>query len=131
VSIANSGFQESGGMILQIPYFDASGAIFFIYSNGSLNSSSVGLYVGASCNPCGRVFLLVSRLAVGWPLLSTLVMSNGWARRALSGSAAAAGLFALPLTNSFPRDGVLLLVPLAGESRMAELEDVAVMDVGT
>jgi hypothetical protein len=51
VSIANSGFHESGGMILQIPYFDASGEIFFMYSNGSLNSSSVGLYVGASSRP--------------------------------------------------------------------------------
>lgn len=51
VSIAKSGFHESGGIILQIPNCDASGAIFFIYSNGSLNSSSVGLYVGASCNP--------------------------------------------------------------------------------
>ena len=65
VSIAKSGFHVSGGMILQIPNLLASGAIFFIYSKGSLNSSSVGRYVGASCKPYSRIFLPDSRLAVG------------------------------------------------------------------
>lgn len=130
VSIAKSGFHESGGIILQIPYCEASGEIFFIYSKGSLNSSSVGLYVGASCKPCGRIFLVVSRLAVGCPLLSTLVRSKGGDFIALKGSGAAAGLFALPFTAGFPRvDVVLLLVPLAGEARMVELD--AAVEVGT
>jgi hypothetical protein len=67
--------------------------------------------------------LLVSRLAVGCPLLSTLVISNGTECIALKGSGAAAGLFALPFTVGLPRvDAVLLFVPLAGEARMVELE---------
>lgn len=118
-------------MILQMPYRDASGAIFFMYSNGSLNSSSVGLYVGASCRPCGRILLMASRLAVGWPLRSTLVRSRGRECIALNGRVAAAGLFAFafpfpfPLPACFPRVGVaLLLVPLAGEARAAELDAV-------
>lgn len=51
VSIANGGAQLSGGTILQIPYFFPSGKILRIYSNGSLNSASVGRKVGASCKP--------------------------------------------------------------------------------
>lgn len=51
VLIAKAGSHESGGMILQTPYFSPSGRIFLIYSMGSLNSSSVGLKVGASCKP--------------------------------------------------------------------------------
>jgi hypothetical protein len=85
VSIAKSGFQLSGGMILQMPYFDASGVIFLIYWNGSMNSSSVGLYVGASCSPNGRIFLGISRVVIGCPLRSTLVKSIGAERRALRG----------------------------------------------
>lgn len=42
VSMAKSGFHEAGGMILQIPNWEASGVIFFIYSSGSRHSSSVG-----------------------------------------------------------------------------------------
>jgi hypothetical protein len=66
VSIAKSGFHDSGGMILQRPYFRASGEIFRIYSTGSFHSSSVGWYVRASCKPCGRFFFFSgSRQAVG------------------------------------------------------------------
>jgi len=78
--------------------------------------------------------LLVSRLAVGWPLRSTLVISNGGARNALKGSGAGGrGLFAvpMPLTVGFPRDGVLLLVPLAGEARIVELDAAVAFVVGT
>lgn len=119
---------------MQIPYCEASGEIFFMYSKGSLNSSSVGLYVGASSNPCGRIFLLVSRLAVGCPLLSTLVSSSGADFMALSGCGAAAGLFALlmPFTAGLPRMvGVLLFVPLAGEALAVELDGAVVVEVGT
>lgn len=132
MSIAKSGFQESGGIILQIPNFDASGAIFFIYSKGSLNSSSVGLYVGASCSPWGRIFFVDSRLAVACPLLSTLVKSRGRECIALRGSGAAAGLFEVPLTLCFPRvDVALLFVPLAGEALMVELEAAVVIGTCT
>jgi len=48
VSIPKSGFHEVGGTILTIPYLRPSDAILFMYSIGSLNSSSVGRYVGAS-----------------------------------------------------------------------------------
>jgi hypothetical protein len=130
VSIAKSGFQESGGIILAIPYCEACGAIFLIYAKGSLNSSSVGLYVGASCKSCGLIFLLLSRLAVICPLRSTLLMSRGSECIALKGSGATAGLFAFPVLFAFPRvDAVLLFVPLAGEARMVELD--AVVDIGT
>ena len=74
--------------------------------------------------------MLVSRLAVGCPLLSTLVMSKGSERIALSGRGATAGLFALPFRAGLPRlDGVLLFVPLAGEARMVELD--AAVESGT
>lgn len=85
VSTANSGVQPSGGIILQIPYFLPSGAIFRMYSIGSRNSSSDGLKVGASCNAYGRCLLLLSRTAKGYPRLSTVFMSSGGARRALNG----------------------------------------------
>jgi hypothetical protein len=101
-----------------------------MYKKGSLNSSSVGLYVGASCNRCGRILLLISRLAVACPLLSTLVKSSGSECIALNGSGAAAGLFDDPFAVGFPRmEVVLLFVPLAGEARMVELE--AAVLIGT
>ena len=115
VSIANPGFQSTGGIILQIPNCDASGAIIFIYINGSLNSSIVGLYVGASCSPCGLIFFVVSRLAVGWPRLSTLDRSSGADFMALRCTGAGA---ALPFAAPFARvEGALLV---AGEARVAD-----------
>lgn len=92
VSIAKPGFQFSGGIILQMPNCDASGAIFFIYRKGSLNSSMVGRYVGASCRPCGRILFVVSRLAVGCPLRSTLDRSRGADFMALKCTGAGVGL---------------------------------------
>jgi len=86
VSIANGGFQLSGGMILQIPYFLPSGAILRIYSMGSLNSSSVGRKVGASGRPWGRTRLTGSFGALGWPRRSTVDRSRGAERRALKGT---------------------------------------------
>ena len=83
--MANPGCQLSGGMTLQMPYLLPSGAIFLMYSIGSLNSSSVGRKVGASCRPCGLTRLFVSRTASGWPRLSTVDMSSGGALRALKG----------------------------------------------
>ncbi len=74
--------------------------------------------------------MLVSRLAVGCPLLSTLVISSGAECIALKGCGVAAGLFALPPAVDLPRvDVVLLFVPLAGEARITELEPAVV--VGT
>ena len=119
-------------MILQIPYREASGEIFFIYSNGSLNSSAVGLYVGASNSPWGRIRLLFSLLAVGCPLLSTLVRSRGSDRIALSGcNGAPAGNAGLPIAPGFPFiDAGLLFAPLAaGDARIVELD--AAVDIGT
>ena len=76
--------------------------------------------------------MLVSRLAVGCPLRSTLVISRGIECIALKGSDATAGLFALPLTPGFPRvEAALLFVPLAGEARMPELEAVDVSGTWT
>jgi hypothetical protein len=70
--------------------------------------------------------LLVSRLAVGCPLLSTLVISSGRECIALKGCCVAAGLFAFVV--DLPRVEVLLLfVPLAGEARMPELEPAVVI----
>lgn len=86
VSIANGGCQFSGGMILQIPYFLPSGAILRMYSKGSLNSSSVGRNVGASCKPWGRIRLLGSRGALGCPRRSTVDRSRGADLRALKGT---------------------------------------------
>jgi len=88
--------------------------------------------VGASNSPWGRIRLLFSLLAVGCPLLSTLVMSRGNDRIALSGSeGATAGLFEFPIGASLPFvDAVLLFVPLAaGEARIVELD--AAVDIGT
>ena len=81
VLIAKAGFHESGGIILATPYFSPSGRIFLMYAIGSLNSSSVGLKVGASRRPCGLVLLCDSRAASGCPRLSTVDMSRGGARR--------------------------------------------------
>lgn len=81
VLMANAGSHESGGIILQTPYFSPSGRIFLMYSNGSLNSCSVGLNVGASCKPCGLDLLCASRAAEGCPRLSTVAKSKGGALR--------------------------------------------------
>jgi hypothetical protein len=51
VSMPKSGCQFSGGMILMIPYFLPSSEILRMYSMGSLNSSAVGVKVGASVRP--------------------------------------------------------------------------------
>lgn len=78
VSIAKSGFHESGGMTLQMPYFLASGVILRMYSTGSFHSSSVGWYTGASSSSYMRlVFLTGSFTAVGWPRRSTDERSSG------------------------------------------------------
>lgn len=78
VFIAKSGFHESGGMILQRPYWLASGEILRMYSMGFFHSSSVGWYVGASCSPCSLSFFTTGSLhAVGWPRLSTEDRSRG------------------------------------------------------
>jgi hypothetical protein len=78
VSIAKSGFHDSGGMILQMPNFCASGLILLMYSNGSFHSSSVGQYVGASSNPNGRFFFVTgSGCAVDRPRRSTDMRSSG------------------------------------------------------
>lgn len=76
VSTAKSGFQESGGMILQMPNLLALGAMLRMYSIGSRNSASVGLYVGASRSPYCLDLAGGSRLA-GSPLRSTVRMSRG------------------------------------------------------
>lgn len=89
VSIAKGGSQLSGGIILHIPYFLPSGAIFRMYSIGSLNSSSVGRKVGASGNACGLTRFTGSRTALGWPRRSTVVRSKGAAHRALRGAVGA------------------------------------------
>lgn len=103
-----------------------------MYSKGSLNSSSVGLYVGASSRPWGRILLVDSRLAVSCPLLSTLVKSRGIEFIALKGSGAAAGLFDVLVPFGFPRiEGALLVVPLAGEARIVELEAAVVIGTCT
>ena len=68
-----------------------------------------------------------SRLAVGCPLLSTLVKSSGRDVIALKGSGAAAGLFEVLFPPGFPRVEVaLLFVPLAGEARIVELDAAVV-----
>lgn len=72
-------------MILHIPYFEASGAIFSTYFIGSLNSSSVGLYVGASSKPCGLTRFGASRFAEDGRRLSIVDRSRGADRRTLKG----------------------------------------------
>lgn len=109
---------------MHMPNLDASGAIFFIYWNGSLNSSIVGRYVGASCRPCGRILFVDSRLAVGWPLRSTLDRSRGADFMALR--CTGLGADELPFAAPFIRPEVALLV--AGEARVA---DEPAVDVGT
>ena len=83
--MAKVGFQPSGGMILAMPYFAPSGAILRIYSMGSLNSSAVGLKVGASGILCSLFLFVISGAAPFSPRLSTVERSNGAERRALSG----------------------------------------------
>jgi hypothetical protein len=63
--------------------------------------------------------LLVSRLAVAWPLISTLVRSSGSECIALKGSEAAAGLLVLPLAPALPRaeEEALWVVAVAVEER--------------
>ena len=76
--------------------------------------------------------MLVSRLAVACPLISTLVRSSGIECMALKGSEAAAGLFALPLAPGFPRAAEEALwcgAPGADEERADG--PVAVLAVGT
>lgn len=120
VSMAKAGFHPSGGMILAIPYLLASGAIFLMYSNGSRNSSSVGLKVGASCRPCGRTLLFVSRTAKGCPRLSTVDMSRGGARRRLKGMCGAyTGYVPLPA----PVAAWIWKLPVAGVGRAVEVTD--------
>jgi hypothetical protein len=76
--------------------------------------------------------LIDSRLAVGCPLLSTLVKSSGRDVIALRGSGAAAGLFEVPFPPGFPRVEVaLLFVPLAGEARIVELDAAVVIGTCT
>lgn len=74
-------------MILIIPYFLPSGVILRKYSIGSRNSSSVGMYVGASLIPNIRLVLVLSGRSVGCPRRSTVDRSSGSARRALNGIA--------------------------------------------
>jgi len=88
VSIAKVGSQPSGGMILAMPYFAPSGAILRIYSIGSLNSSMVGLKVGASGMLCSLFLFVISGAAVFWPRRSTVDRSRGAERRALRGMGA-------------------------------------------
>jgi len=44
----HGGLQEDGGIIRQIPYFSACGRMLEMYPIASLNSSSVGVKMGAS-----------------------------------------------------------------------------------
>ena len=61
---------------------------------------------------------MVSRLAVGWPLRSTLDNSSGAECIALRCTGAGFGWYPFPLTMGFPlMDVVLLFVPFAGEAR--------------
>lgn len=63
------------------------------------------------------MLLVISRLAVGCPLRSTLVRSSGADTIALSGNGAAAGFVALPSAEAFPRPEAVWL-PRAGEARI-------------
>lgn len=85
VSIAKVGCHPSGGMIFAMPYFSPSGAILRMYSIGSLNSSAVGLKVGASGILCSLFLFTISGAAFFWPLLSTVDRSRGAERRTLRG----------------------------------------------
>lgn len=72
-------------MILAMPYLDASSRIEAMYWNGSLNSSSVGLYVGPSCRPNRRFGLGGWSFGASEPRLSTVSKSRDTALRALNG----------------------------------------------
>jgi hypothetical protein len=102
-SIAKSGSQPVGGMILHIPYLLALSYMLLIYSIGSRNSSSVGVNVGASTSPCG-LFLGGGSRVKGF-LRSTVFISKGAARRALYGIVGGAELgiapFARPIGTDF------------------------------
>jgi hypothetical protein len=93
-SMAKSGSQPFGGMILHIPYLLALSYMLLIYSIGSRNSSSVGVNVGASISPCGLFLGGGSR--VKGLLRSTVFMSRGAARRALYGMVGGAELGIAP-----------------------------------
>jgi hypothetical protein len=126
VLMAKVGFQPSGGTILTMPYLLPSGAILRMYSIGSLNSSSVGKYVGASGMPNNLFFFGCSGGMFGWPLRSTVDRSSGSARRALRGMAwllPDGGPFSVPGTRFgvavFILDGAVgVLAP--GEALLAE-----------
>lgn len=124
VSMAKVGFHPSGGMILAIPYLAPSGAILRMYSMGSLNSSSVGLKVGASGMLCKRFLLLISGAAFFCPLRSTVDRSRGAERRALSGI----GTLLLCVVGAtepdvgaadFPLDDAVLMVGVFDAARLA------------
>lgn len=85
----------SGGIILTSPYFFPSSAILWINLKGSLNSSSVGRYVGASNIPCGRHFFGCS-FGVGIWRFSTEFMSKPAARLELKGAGVNTGGIMLP-----------------------------------
>lgn len=92
VSIGKSGAQLAGGTIFAMPYLDASGPILAMYWNGSLNSSSVGRYVGASSRPNMRFGRGgISGLGTPGRLRSTVWRSSGGALRALRGMFCTAG----------------------------------------
>src|SRR2546421_9119909 len=93
-SIANSGSQPLGGMILHIPYLLALSYMLLMYSMGSRNSSSVGVKVGASVTPFGLILGAGSRVK-GF-LRSTVFISRGAARRALYGMVGGAGFGIAP-----------------------------------
>lgn len=80
---------------MHIPNLLALSEILRMYSIGSRNSASVGLYVGASSNPYGLALEGGSRLA-GSPLRSTERISRGGAWRALYGNAGVAMLGPAP-----------------------------------
>jgi len=102
VSIAKSGFHDSGGTILQMPYSLASGAILRINSIGSFHSSSVGWYVGASSRPCGLDFFGGGLLPLLAPSRrSTVERSKDALFIALRGVCAACGWYPFELTWVF------------------------------
>jgi hypothetical protein len=73
---------------------------------------------------------VVSRLAIGWPLRSTLDRSRGAECIALRCTGAGFGWYPLPLTIGFPLiDVILLFVPFAGEARRVVADPALV--VGT
>jgi hypothetical protein len=118
VSMAKGGFHESGGMILHMPYWRASGEILRMYSKGSFHSSSVGRYVGASWRPWGRFFFLTgSGHSVGWPRRSTVERSRGGLIRELRGVGGLVGCVPLALED----DDFLIAEPaLDAEGRDGE-----------